>query len=156
MLDLGNPVIMTITKGQRVFDGMFQAVAVRAAGFQVVSILRLAPAVQALYCIMMYLAAFPIAMSVRSTNVYEERSLGVFDDDSDDDSDPGDVPAPWSRREASGQRWGSYLVHHARKQLSFDLWWLAFSLWLLCIVEKHQLEKKIIKDGLRFFLVCSN
>lgn len=152
MLDLGNPIIMTISKGQRVFDGLFQAIAVRAAGFQVVSVLKLAPAVQVLYTVMMYLAAFPIAMSVRSSNVYEERSLGVFADSDSDDDDPGDMPGPWSRRNDGKHGWSSYMLHHARKQLSFDLWWLAFSLWLLCIVEKHQIERE---DNQSWFTVFS-
>ena len=30
---------------------------------------------------MMYVAVYPIALSVRSTNVYEERSLGLFNED---------------------------------------------------------------------------
>lgn len=133
VLDLGNPVIESIPKGQRAFDGLFQAIAVRAAGFQSVSVLRLAPAVQVLYTIMMYLAAFPIAMSVRSTNVYEERSLGIYADDDDEGS--------YADADNSRPGWYAYLMRHARAQLSFDLGWLAFFVWLLCIVEKPQLEK---------------
>jgi Trk-type K+ transport system membrane component len=60
ILDLGNPVINSIPTGQRVFDGLFQSIAVRAAGFQVVSLLTLAPAVQVLYTVMMYISVFPM------------------------------------------------------------------------------------------------
>jgi hypothetical protein len=54
--------------------------------------------------------------SVRSTNVYEERSLGIYHDDT-----------PESMDEAifnSGDRmsvWGNYLAMHARKQLAFGM-----------------------------------
>ena len=79
---------------------------------------------------MMYVSIYPIAMryvflvikgrmrahpaySVRSTNVYEEKSLGVFrDDESVDEEDftpTGNRATIWSR----------YLAMHMRKQLSF-------------------------------------
>jgi Trk-type K+ transport system membrane component len=39
---------------------------------------------------MMYISVYPIAMSVRNTNVYEEQSLGLFGDDDTDDVEQGD------------------------------------------------------------------
>ena len=50
-------------------------------------------------------------VSVRSTNVYEERSLGVFDDE-----DSEDEPDTEGSRVAV---WGRYLAWHARTQLAF-------------------------------------
>ena len=53
--------------------------------------------------------------SVRSTNVYEERSLGIYEDDTSIDEE---------NFSASGDRitvWGSYLSMHARKQLAFGM-----------------------------------
>ena len=40
---------------------------------------------------MMYIAVYPVALSIRSTNVYEERSLGVFEAPEEDDDDEPDV-----------------------------------------------------------------
>jgi Trk-type K+ transport system membrane component len=34
---------------------------------------------------MMYISVYPIALSVRSTNVYEEKSLGLFEEELEDD-----------------------------------------------------------------------
>jgi len=51
--------------------------------------------------------------SVRSTNVYEEQSLGIFYDNEDE-------PEEWF--ETSGPRmsvWSRYLAMHARRQLAF-------------------------------------
>ncbi|CDU22329.1 related to potassium transporter TRK-1 [Sporisorium scitamineum] len=133
ILDIGNPVIERITLSIRVFDGLFQSIAVRAAGFTVVSLLALAPAVQFLYVIMMYLSAFPLALSVRSTNVYEEKSLGVY---VDEPAEPGAVP-----QESNNPKvWGSFLASHARRQLAFDIWWLGFALWLICIIERNDIQ----------------
>ncbi|CCL99243.1 uncharacterized protein FIBRA_01258 [Fibroporia radiculosa] len=134
VLDLGNSVIGSIPVGVRVIDGMLQAVAVRAAGFGIVPLAALAPAVKVLYVIMMYISVYPVAMSVRSTNVYEEKSLGVFEDDQssvDVNFNPaGNRVTVWSR----------YLAMHMRKQLAFDMWWLAVALVLICIVERDSLE----------------
>ncbi|KAI0250923.1 cation transport protein-domain-containing protein [Lactifluus subvellereus] len=168
LLDLGNKAIESIPVGVRVIDGMLQAAAVRAAGFAIVSLSSLAPAVKVLYVIMMYISVYPIAMrfappklinksdkqplhSVRSTNVYEEKSLGIYEDDTSiDEEDLG----------LSGNRvtvWGNYLAMHARRQLAFgtgpshdhirivhhcrvDMWWLGLALFLLCIIERDQLE----------------
>lgn len=132
ILDIGNPVIESITLSIRIFDGLFQSIAVRAAGFTVVSLLALAPAVQFLYVIMMYLSAFPLALSVRSTNVYEEKSLGVY---VDEPADPGLAP----QESDNPKVWGSFLASHARRQLAFDIWWLGFALWLICIIERNDI-----------------
>lgn len=58
---------------KRIVDGLLQAFAVRAAGFATVTLSDVAPALQLLYVVMMYIAVYPIAVSIRSTNVYEEK-----------------------------------------------------------------------------------
>lgn len=53
--------------------------------------------------------------SVRSTNVYEEKSLGIYEDDTSFDEENINL---------SGDRvtiWGNYLAMHARKQLAFGM-----------------------------------
>ncbi|KAK7472408.1 hypothetical protein VKT23_000522 [Stygiomarasmius scandens] len=136
VLDIGNSAFDAIPLGTRFAIGLLQACAVRAAGFGTVAISSLAPAVKVLYVIMMYVSVYPIAMSVRSTNVYEEQSLGVFREDDEDDENE-------SKFEASGNRitvWSRYLALHARKQLSFDMWWLGLALFFVCIIERHNLD----------------
>lgn len=146
VLDIGNEVIESIPVGTRVLDGLFQSIAVRAAGFQTVSLLTLAPSVQMLYVIMMYISAYPIAMSVRSTNVYEERSLGIWEDAKP--KDLVDEELEFSKNHDTGgpRMWGSYLAAHATKQLSFDIWVLAFSLWVICIIERNNIQDPTTND----------
>ncbi|KAF7969625.1 hypothetical protein HWV62_26803 [Athelia sp. TMB] len=117
VLDIGNPAIDYLPLGIRFVDGLLQAVAVRAAGFGTVSLAALSPAV-----------------NVRSTNVYEEKSLGVFRDDESYDE---------AQFEPTGSRmtvWSQYLAMHARKQLAFDMWWLGLALFLVCIVERSAIN----------------
>ena len=65
-------------------------------------------------------------ISVRSTNVYEEQSLGVFhESDIDDDLEEG--------FETSGPRmsvWSRYLAMHARRQLAFGKFSFCFMSWM--------------------------
>ncbi|KZT50397.1 hypothetical protein CALCODRAFT_461759 [Calocera cornea HHB12733] len=127
LLDIGNPYVETIPIGVRVTDGLFQSISVRTAGFAIVSLGLLSPAVKLLYVIMMYISAYPIAMSVRSTNVYEEKSMGVFDDESLDEED------------APTGEWKSYIAWHIRKQLAFDIWWVFLAMLVICITERSKI-----------------
>lgn len=73
---------------------------------------------------MMYISVLPIAISVRRTNVYEERSLGIYGNEIDND-DPEET---------------SYVGSHLRRQLSFDLWYIFLGLFIIAIVEGNRLE----------------
>jgi Trk-type K+ transport system membrane component len=123
ILDLNDPTVISLPPGFRFLDGLFQAASTRTAGFAVVNIADLHPAIQVSYLIMMYISIFPIAMSMRQTNVYEEKSLGVWAD-SNEDTDEN----------------SSYLSHHLRRQLSFDLWFVFLGFFLIAIVEGARLE----------------
>ena len=83
-----------------------------------------------------------MAVSIRSTNVYEERSLGVFEAPPDDeDEEPEDIHKITSRKE----RIGRYVGWHVRRQMSIDIWWLVWAVFLVCIAERGNLmdeEKK--------------
>ncbi|KAJ7125143.1 cation transport protein-domain-containing protein [Mycena epipterygia] len=136
VLDIGNPAIENIPLHVRFIIGLLQAIAVRAAGFGTVALSALAPAVKVLYLIMMYISVYPIAMSVRSTNVYEEQSLGVFRDDEDSEDEDNFEPTGESRVTV----WSRYLAMHARKQLAFDMWWLGLAVFLVCIIERHSID----------------
>src|ERR1700691_2387014 len=75
-------------------------------------------------------SAYPVALSIRHTNVYEERSLGIFRYDNEDSFSP----------QCDSEVSNTFLAYHIRKQLSYDLWWLFFAVWAICIVEPAQLQ----------------
>ncbi|KAI0767347.1 TrkH-domain-containing protein [Fomes fomentarius] len=138
VLNIGNPVTEAIPFGVRFVDAILIAAACRNAGYQPIPVSSLVPAAQVLFVVMMYISIYPIAMSVRSTNVYEERSLGVYDEG--EEYDPINDDAHWNRpSESRVAIWGKYLARHARRQLSFDMWWLSVSLFLVCIIERKNL-----------------
>jgi len=123
VLDLHDPVITVLPPAVRVLDGFFQAASTRTAGFAVVSISALHPAIQVSYLIMMYISVFPIAISVRKTNVYEEKSLGI-----------------WAGEEDGDEKTKSYVGQHVRLQLSFDLWFIFLGLFIIAICESGRLQ----------------
>lgn len=117
ILDLDQTVVESLTGPQKVLNGFFQAVSTRTAGFSSVNLAELHAAIQVSYLVMMYISVFPIAISVRRTNVYEEKSLGIFGGEEDGDGDQ------------------SYVSQHLRRQLSFDLWFIFLGLFIISIVE---------------------
>ncbi|KAJ1325332.1 Trk/Ktr/HKT type cation transporter [Microdochium nivale] len=80
VLNLGNVELEKIPLSSRIINGLFQALAVRAGGFYIVPIPILYIGLQVLYVVMMYISAYPIVITMRHSNIYEERSLGIYQD----------------------------------------------------------------------------
>ncbi|KAF2768771.1 hypothetical protein EJ03DRAFT_313622 [Teratosphaeria nubilosa] len=123
ILDLNDSIVTSLPPGYRVLDGWFQATSTRTAGFSCVNLYYLHPAIQVSYLIMMYISVFPIAISVRRTNVYEEKSLGIWG--GEEDPEEGDK---------------SFVGQHLRRQLSFDLWYVFLGFFIIAIVEGRRLS----------------
>ncbi|KAJ5958055.1 uncharacterized protein N7479_005205 [Penicillium vulpinum] len=126
ILDLNDSAVTALPPGIRVVDGFFQAAATRTAGFGIISLSDLHPAIQVSYLIMMYISVFPIAISMRRTNVYEEKSLGIYDSAEEEDDEDSNAP--------------TYIGAHLRRQLSFDLWYVFLGLFIIAIAEGTRLQ----------------
>ena len=126
ILDLNDPTVTVLSDWVTFLVGLFQAASTRTAGFAAVNLADLHPAIQVSYLIMMYISVFPIAISMRRTNVYEEKSLGIYAGGNDDAEDDSNEP--------------SYVGAHLRKQLSFDLWYVFLGLFIIAIVEGNRLQ----------------
>lgn len=128
VLDLNNNYLKETPIGYRIMDGLFQAFSTRTAGFAVVDLSELHPAVQVSYMLMMYISVLPLAISIRRTNVYEEQSLGVYLKDGNEETPDDKTPK-------------NFIGTHLRKQLSFDLWFIFLGLFIICIAEGSKLNK---------------
>lgn len=126
ILDLHDDTVTSLPAAFQFLDGLFQAVSTRTSGTACVNIANLHPAIQVSYLIMMYISVFPIAISVRRTNVYEENSLGMYGGD-----------------EGSSTEGSSYVGHHLRRQLSFDLWFIFLGLFIITIAEGTKLQNNV-------------
>ncbi len=74
---------------------------------------------------MMYISVLPIAISVRRTNVYEEKSLGIYGSPLEENEDEGEP---------------SYVGAHLRRQLSFDLWYIFLGFFIIAISEGPRIQ----------------
>ncbi|KAH8169082.1 cation transport protein [Sarocladium implicatum] len=81
ILNINNNQVEALGLGQRIMDGWFQSISVRAAGVTVIPLPSLYIAMQVVYLIMMYISVYPVVITMRTSNVYEERSLGIYSDD---------------------------------------------------------------------------
>src|SRR5277367_426133 len=165
VLNIGNPTTNVIPPRFRVLDGLFQAFAARAGGFYVVNISGLYPGLLVLYVLMMYVSALPVTMTIRNTNVYEERSLGIFSEDQEDGPKQGNStnepqqpgvmgalkrvltsrPAlvrsyPLNQPKTSWSR-QDFVRQQLRGQLGHDLWWLALAVFFITIIETGQFNR---------------
>ena len=160
ILNIGNkPFDDSLPTNQRVIDGLFQAFAVRSGGFYIVTIPTLRISLLILYVVMMYISAYPIVITIRNSNVYEERSLGIYADDSEsqetEDQAPQDLEKPsfmlrrartlrdhligGSARAAGANR--HFVRQQLHAQLAHDLWWIALALILIMIVESSKFQQ---------------
>ncbi|KAJ6085663.1 Low-affinity potassium transport protein [Penicillium canescens] len=144
VLNIDNPAVDAIPRGSRVLDGLFQALCVRSGGFYVVSISALQLGTQVIYVVMMYISVYPVVITMRHSNVYEERSLGIYADDPSANEDDQDSPSESSRSRlfmmpASGRIY--FIRHQLRAQLAYDLWWIALAVIVICIVEAGQFTR---------------
>lgn len=77
----------------------------------------------------MYISVLPIAISVRRTNVYEEKALGIYGHEDDDAGEEGQTS--WI---------GTYVGTHLRRQLSFDLPFIALGFFIISISEGKRIQ----------------
>ncbi|THC96377.1 hypothetical protein EYZ11_004148 [Aspergillus tanneri] len=123
VLDLHNSAVNNLPAGPRVLAAIFQAASSRHTGTSSFNLADVSPAVQFSLLVMMYISIFPIAISVRASNTYEERSLGVYSLDGEMD-------------ESNGMQ---YVMTHMRNQLSFDLWYIFLGIFCICIAESNRI-----------------
>ncbi|KAI3187448.1 hypothetical protein CBS147311_10190 [Penicillium roqueforti] len=119
VLDLNNPAVNNLAPGPRVLAAIFQAASSRHTGTSTFNLADVSPAVQFSLVVMMYIAIFPIAISIRASNVYEERTLGVYTTDGNMDEHNG----------------RSYIINHIQNQLTFDLWYIFLGSFCICVAE---------------------
>ncbi|KAK4162301.1 cation transport protein-domain-containing protein [Cladorrhinum sp. PSN259] len=122
LLNLGNPAIESIPRGPRVLDGLFQALAVRSGGFYVVPITSVYIGLQVLYVIMMYISVYPVVITMRHSNVYEERSLGIYNEDDVSETDP-EQASPLGHTAPRGRQRRSSMVTTLGQAFSHTFTW---------------------------------
>lgn len=160
LLNIGNSATNAIPTRFRVLDGLFQALAVRSGGFYVIAIPSLRIGLQFLYVIMMYISVYPVVITMRHSNVYEERSLGIYAEEKDTDEEAlppklGTLAgrlrrtitrsisypfpsAPLAQQKNTGTQ---FVRQQIRGQLAHDIWWLVLATFLISCIEVSNFER---------------
>ena len=123
VLDLDNPAVNNLSLGPRILAALFQAASSRHTGTSTFNLAAVNPAVQFSLLVMMYIAIFPIAISIRASNTYEEKSLGIYGSKEDIDESKGTA----------------YIMMHMQNQLAFDLWYIFLGVFCICIAEADKI-----------------
>ena len=123
VLDLDNEAVASLPLGSRVLAAIFQAASSRHTGTSSFNLADVNPAVQFSLLVMMYIAIFPIAVAIRSSNTYEEKSIGIYERDNRLNEEKG----------------GTYLLTHMQNQLTFDLWYIFLGIFCICVAESKRI-----------------
>ncbi|MCJ1398338.1 hypothetical protein MMC11_001536 [Xylographa trunciseda] len=148
VLNIGNSSLTSLPTGTRVIDGFFQSISIRSAGFYVVNVGELRIGLLVLYAIMIYISVYPVVITMRNSNIYEERSLGIY---AEDPVERREVPQTnllgslfrhlnYHDRSSSSEARGYFIRQQLRGQLAHDLWWIVLAVLLITITETGQFE----------------
>lgn len=133
VLDLDSPEVASLPLGPRILAAIFQAASSRHTGTATFNLANVNPGVQFSLLVMMYIAIYPIAISIRASNTYEERSLGLYEEEGKPNENNGK----------------DYILTHMRNQLSFDLWFIFLGVFCICIAE----ARRIVDDSIPSFTI---
>ncbi|KAI8932288.1 hypothetical protein NX059_010484 [Plenodomus lindquistii] len=119
ILNIGMPDIEALSLRTRFLDGSFQATGLRTSGAYIIAFSSLAPACLVVYLVIMYISSYPMVLTLRKTNTYEEQSIGL---EKHDNSAVG-------------------IASHLQKQLAYDIWFQFFSYFLICVIERGHIRR---------------
>ena len=119
ILNIGMPDVDALPTGTRIVDGLFQATGLRTSGAYIIVMTSLAPACLVAYLVIMYISIYPMALTLRKTNTYEEMSIGLDE----------------SHSSAAG------VASHLQKQLAYDIWFQFFAFFLVCVIERGHIVR---------------
>ncbi|KAL1877292.1 hypothetical protein Plec18167_004981 [Paecilomyces lecythidis] len=123
------------------------SLAVRTTGFSIVSISSLQIGLQLVYVVMMYISVYPVVITMRNSNVYEERSLGIYDEDTaavqEEEAPATGTPNSSTSQlptfRASGRMY--FIQQQLRAQLAYDMWWMVLAAIVICIIEAGNFKR---------------
>jgi potassium uptake Trk family protein len=127
VLDLDNPEVNVLPVGPRILAAIFQSASSRHTGTATFNLAAVNPAVQFSLLVMMYISIYPIAISIRMSESYEEKSVGIYGAEENLDEHKGSK---------------TYLISHLRNQLSFDLWYIFLGVFCICIAESDRIMSR--------------
>lgn len=102
-----------------------------------------------LYVLMMYISVYPVVITMRNSNVYEERSLGIYAGDPQAKATTEDsqrnlfsrLKRTMTNQKGPAESTGYFVRQQLRGQLAHDLWWIVLAVLFITITETSQFER---------------
>ncbi|KAI9279003.1 cation transport protein-domain-containing protein [Phascolomyces articulosus] len=139
------PVLDGISWPSRVMLGFFQGISTRNAGFTAVNILILNPGTQIVYIIAMYIAAYPVGITIRNSNVYQERELGIYSDGRQQEESTPEVTklsrfptissVMTTSKKLIPKRPSFYVMTQVQRMLTREIMWVIAGIFCICVIE---------------------
>ena len=151
ILDLKSPVLVSLWLGAKIVVGIFLGVSLRASGMSVISVSALTKTVQLAIIFVMLVVPYPVAFFMRAGNVYQERSLGIYQEELEPrDKRVNDHPGILSRMARSiAKRYNidykeRFLHRQLSKQAGGDTAVVAIATFIIVAIE--ELEGNALQD----------
>lgn len=134
---------------------MLTSLSIPPAGFSVVNLADLNPGTQLVYIVAMYISVYPVAISMRNSNVYQERALGIFKGDDDEsvkfsEQELSNAPfiklkrhstmtsiAQGTKKLIKGPDF--FVITQIQRQLTSDICWVITGIFCICALEAESI-----------------
>ncbi|GAA5814715.1 hypothetical protein MFLAVUS_008215 [Mucor flavus] len=151
------PVLDGIDWADRILDGLFQSIATRNAGYSIVDLMALNPGTQIVFIVAMYISVYPVAISMRNSNVYQERALGIYHGQGDDEDEneyehESDAPNFIHRLKRSAtissvvttskkvlRKPDFFVMTQIQRQLTSEICWVICCIFAICVIEAEEI-----------------
>ncbi|KAF8474198.1 cation transport protein-domain-containing protein [Kalaharituber pfeilii] len=154
VLNIGNPIVENIPLGPRIMDGLFQSLAIRSGGFQIVPMAETRVGLRVLYVGMMYISVFPLVMSLRNVDsqlstaqthhppaLYVNEKPHIDEDDAGSDEEKCAQLCSSSSPRTPAGRGESSLRERLYTHLTHPLPPILIAIWVITVLETHSIEK---------------
>ncbi|KAI8970847.1 cation transport protein-domain-containing protein [Pilobolus umbonatus] len=149
------PVLHNIEWGYRILDGLYQSVATRSAGQSIVDLMSINPGTQIVFIVAMYIGVYPVSISMRHSNVYQERALGIYRGENEDDINHSnhahdDMNIHGLKRQTTltsvmttsrklFRKPDFYVMTQIQRQLTSEICWVIGCIFIICVIEAESI-----------------
>lgn len=128
----------------KVLIGWFQSISTRTAGFNVIDLSVVAPSVQFLYCVLMYLTSYPVIAAIRRASESREVKVhkgNISEVDEDIGSNEPTQRRPWNQ---------------VKQSILADSWLLVLAVFAICAAQDKLITKDDYVDIFRILFEISS
>ncbi|KAI9343383.1 cation transport protein-domain-containing protein [Pilaira anomala] len=148
------PVLEGMDWGARILGGLFQSVATRSAGYSVVDVIVLNPGTQIVFIVAMYISVYPVAISMRNSNVYQERALGIYHGQDDNNEEENEyehssntsnfihrlkrsttISSVMTSSKKVLRKPDFFVMTQIQRQLTSEICWVICCIFAICVIE---------------------